>query len=67
MKNTILLSAFVMKWIIHHVFPQCAFKLVSFFKNLGVDYVFDVTLGRDLALIERLLSIGCVYIYHVYY
>ena len=32
---------------------QTAFKLVSFFKNLGVDYVFDVTLGRDLALLEK--------------
>ena len=34
---------------------QAAFKLVTFFKQLGVDYVFDVTLSRDLALMERLV------------
>lgn len=34
---------------------QAAFKLVSFFKNLGVDYVLDTTLSRDLALLERYL------------
>ena len=37
---------------------QAAFKLVSFFKNLRVDYVFDVTLSRDLALLERYLQVS---------
>ena len=32
---------------------QTAFRLVSFFKSLGVNYVFDITLARDLALLER--------------
>ena len=35
------------------VWLQAAFKLVTFFKQLGVDYVFDVTFSRDLALMER--------------
>jgi len=32
--------------------------MVTFFKQLGVDYVFDVTLSRDLALMERLVRIS---------
>ena len=33
-------------------FQEAADRLASFFKSLGVDYVFDLTLARHLALIE---------------
>lgn len=34
-------------------FVQAAGKLVSFFKQLGVDYVFDTTFAREFSLLER--------------
>jgi len=37
--------------------PQAAFKLVAFFKSLGVHYVFDTTFSRDFSLIERYVPV----------
>ena len=44
------------------VLLQTAFKLVSFLKHIGVDYVFDTTFSRDLALLERWVH-DCIGLY----
>ena len=36
---------------------QTAEKLITFFKNLGVNYITDTTLSRDFALIERYVQL----------
>ena len=45
------IASFAAKYLLS--FQDSALKLVSFFKSLGVDYVFDLTLARHLSLIEE--------------
>lgn len=45
------IASFAAKYFLS--FQESALKLLSFFKSLGVDYVFDLTLARHLCLIEE--------------
>lgn len=45
------ISSFAAKYFLS--FQESALKLASFLKNLGVDYIFDLTLARHLCLIEE--------------
>ena len=45
------IASFAAKYFLS--FQESALKLLSFFKSLGVDYIFDLTLARHLCLIEE--------------
>ena len=40
--------------------PQAAFKLVAFFKSLGVHYVFDTTFSRDSYTSSKVRDLQCI-------
>ena len=59
-------------WMLYHysfklsLIKQVASKLAAFFKAIGVEYVFDTTFSKDLALIERYNRIQYKYYCWVY-
>lgn len=48
-----LLSAWMLYSVKLSLIKQVASKLTAFFKAIGVEYVFDTTFSKDMALIER--------------